>query len=326
MSLFDTLQKKLGEEPAQLAPQQKSLQASLRAKSGKATAAGGPAASNMGEQTTMAAGQTALDQGAQSGALQGVQIGQAATAQQQQADQAQANLASQGQLAREGMAAQRAGATEQIAHNQEQGLGAVAFNEEQRVEMFNATADSKLRELASERNLSVDNIFRDFERSSKDLAFRKDAAELEQLGFTLSMRDKAYMDELNRIGAELDLKDKMNFQDEMTRVLMGEETSMLMDDLGFKSGLNADQRTWNEQLASMDLDAAMSLAAATTKDEMNQMMWQGGAEAVKTGTAAYYKYGDHSPPMFNETDDVTTGNSNTGERDYTDINEMEGQV
>jgi hypothetical protein len=290
-SLFETLQKKLTEQDDPLAGgQQDKIAAALRAKSGKATAAATPGASNLGEQAAQSLGQAAVDQTAQQGQLLGTQIGQQATLQDQRLDAAKADLASQEQQGQANIATQQQVAAENLQAQQQGAIQGIQFNEALKTEQVITAADQQLRALASERNLSIDNVFRQFAREQKILANRKDQSRIEQVGFMLAMRDQAYMNELDRIGKERDLKDQLNYQDEMTRLVMGENLSLLLDDLDFKTALNADQRAWNEHLASMDLDAAISLASATLHDQNVAAQISGAGDVVKTGTTAYVQY------------------------------------
>lgn len=290
-TLFESLQSNLAnpDELTTLAPQQKSIASALQAKSGKAASTSTPGASSIGEQATAAAGQTGIDQQRQAGALAATQLGSQVEQQAAKVETAKNALASQDRTVTSGLASQAQGAAEATAASEQQGLGQVAFAEGQRVEQLNVTADQKFRELASEMGMSTDNIFRDFARSNQELAYRKDGARLEEVGFVLAMRDKSYMDELNRIGTERDLKDQLNFKEEMTKLVWGQQLDLAMDDMGFKTILNADQRTWNEKLGGIDIQTALQLAKATLADEQTSQMISGAGNTAKAGVDVYYK-------------------------------------
>lgn len=290
-TLFDSLQKKLGDNTlTPLAPQQAGVAAALRAKSGKAGASTSPAASNLGEAGAVANANAQAGQVQQAGQIQAANIGQQAQAQDAKVDAAQQDMASQRRIAQQGLATQGQVASETRAANEGMALDKVDFDEGQRTELLNVKADQALRELASERGISIDNIFREFDRSEKELAFRKDAAQLEQTGFILAMRDKQYLDELNRVGAERDLQDKLNFQDEMNRIVLGDELDKLFDELNFKRGLNANQREWDSYIASLDVHSAISMANAAIQDDSRNQMISGVGNTAKAGVDAYYKY------------------------------------
>ncbi len=227
-TLFDELQKKLGvsSTPALAAPQQQTIQNVLSAKSGKQTSGtGAPGASNLGEQSAIQQGQAASAQQAVQGAAQGAAIGAAADAQASKTATAKSALDSNATIANDALATAGSVATQQRGAAEAAATDSANFQEGQQTEVINVKADQALRQLAADHDLTVDNIFRDFHKSEQDLAFRKDAAELEQRGFLLAMRDKSYIDELNRIGSERDLSDKLNFKEEMNRVVLGDQAS-----------------------------------------------------------------------------------------------------
>ena len=294
-TLFDSLQKKLSQPNdvpgLGLAPQQKTVADSLRAKAGKATAGAGPRASNLGEQSAIATGTAALGQAQTAGQILSTQIGAQVEDQRAKTQAAENQLASNERIANTALANASQGANEAVAGQEQMALDSLGQNETLKVEQINTRADQALREMASERGIAVDQIFRDRDRSAKELAFRKDAAELEQVGFLLAMKDKAYVDELERIGAERDLSDKLNFQEEMQNVILGENLTLMLDQMGGKSALMADQRTWNEYLAKIDADAALALAQATLADEAKAQMISGVGNLAKAGIDAYYQYG-----------------------------------
>lgn len=291
-TLFESLQKKLSSPDSPLlAPRQDTIASALRAKTGKATTSSTPKASNLGEQVALDQGATALAQQGQAGAVQAQGLGAAAEQQADSQATAQRGLEAQGSMAQSALATQATAAAEQTAAQQQQALQSIGFNEAQKVDLLNANADQKLRELAGERGLSIDNIFREFARSEAELVFRRDAAELEQTGFLLSMRDKSYVDELNRIATERDLNDKMNYKDEMTRLVMGDELDKLMDELDFKRGLNANQREWDQRLASISEESALAIAQAAVRDEQRRTMVEGIGNTAKAGIDIYSKQG-----------------------------------
>ncbi len=289
-TLFDSLQKKLNgdDEENTLAPEQGSLAAALTAKGGKAGAATGPAASTVGESTATAAGTSALDQGRQTGQLMGAQVGAQAGAEAAAAKTAAAGSAAAQREQAQTLATQAAGAQATVTQGEQQATSQINAKESLNVDQINAKADDTIRQLAADKSMSVDNIWREFTASSQDLAFRKDAAKIEEIGFTMAMRDKAYVDELNRIGAERQLTDKLNFQDESNRIQMGDALDQTMGQIQFKEALNADQRAWDIKLAQMSDEAAVMLAQAAISDAGKNQEISGAGEVMKAGINYYY--------------------------------------
>ncbi len=290
-TLFDSLQKKLNgdDEENTLAPEQGSLAAALTAKGGKAApASGSPAASNITESAATTAGTTALDQGRQQGQLMGAQVGAQAGAEASAAKTAAAGSAAAQREQAQTLATQAAGAQATVTQGEQQATSQINAKEALNVDQINAKADDTLRQLASDRAITVDNIWREFGASSQDLQFRKDAAKIEEIGFTMAMRDKAYVDELNRIGTERQLNDKLNFQDESNRIQLGDQLANVMQQVDFKTALNADQRTWDIKLAQMSDQAAIMMAQAAISDAGKNQEISGIGQVAKSGIDYYY--------------------------------------
>jgi hypothetical protein len=165
-----------------------------------------------------------------------------------------------------------------------------------KVAAINNAASQKLKELSTEKRVAVDDIFSDFERSNKDLEARKDAAELEQIGFLMALQDKSYLAEIDRIGRERGLTDEIQFREEMQRLTMGNALSDQASKLGFQSMYNADQRMFERQLASIDIAGALSMAEAAIRDSNNQAMVQGVVETGKAGLDYWAKSEDKKAP------------------------------
>lgn len=289
-NLFDALQQHTSQMPGAPAPQQAQVQASLAAKTGKASTGGStPHASNIGETA-------AIEQSKAQGQQIGLQTATAAnevqnqsTALDQQAATFQAGQQAQGREAAQGLATQNTATREQIAGKADNALAQTAAQEGTQVASINANAEQKLKAWATERNISVDDIFADFEASDKELEQRRDAAQLEQAGFLMAMRDKSYVDEIQRVGQERGLQDELAFSEEVNRLTWGNELSDLLDKTSFQSAFNADQRTFERDLAQTDASWALKFAEAAIKDENNKAMIEGGTGLVKAGADGMVK-------------------------------------
>lgn len=293
-SLFDSLQKRLAEPAAQpLGGPQQQAQKVLAAKGGKAgRGATGPKASSVGQQVAQGAVQSGLQQGNLTGQLAGAQIQQQASGQQQQFNQQQQKLDAQQRTVESGLAAQGNIASQQLAAGEELAGMKRAGNEDAIRSQLNHTSDQTLRQLISERNITYDNLFSEFERSNLELEFRSDAADLEQRAFLLAMGDKAYTDELGRIGSERMLTNNINFKREMTATMLGENLSNLIDTLGWQEKMDTIGRERTTELANINITAALEIAMAALKDENRRMVAEGIGNAVTAGADAWSKNPD----------------------------------
>jgi hypothetical protein len=279
MALFDEISKRLASSEPAGGPQvgQSQIEDVLRAKKGRAGGPAGPAASGLAAQ--------AVEQqpDALQGRLAGAQLGAAAEAQKSQQRLQQRGLEQQAQLGREQLASQAQITHDQLKAGEEQARLRRTAEENMKLDQIQQGATSKLRELTSQRGLALDEMFSQFRQSSQELEFRKDAAELEQLGFTLAMSDRSYLDELNRVGRERQLANDLRFREELANLTFGASTAALADDLGFMEDLNASQRIWERELTNLSAGDKLDLARAMIQDQGRRDVWTGAGSAVTAG-------------------------------------------
>jgi hypothetical protein len=149
---------------------------------------------------------------------------------------------------------------------------------------MNSKASQALNNLSAEYGLNSDDIFSSFKRENVALEARRDAAQLEQLGHVLALQDKAYLDELNRIGERRKLYDKANWEKEKRSVIYGANLSRIMEDLGFRRGEDIKDRNFQEQMTRIDLDTALSMAVQAAKDANTTAM---ASSIISTGSKAF---------------------------------------
>lgn len=280
-TLFDKISQM--QSPQVQASAQQRAQQVRQAATGKAGTGAFVPQSNIREQTA----QSQVRQAERAQTMQERIQGQALSGQQQAVTEelqlGQEQLTQQGEMASKGMAAQGLIARQQIESQAElAGLDRNAKDNLVRQQIENNSFRS-LAELASNYGITVNDIFSKFERSTQELDLRKDAAELEQLSFHLAMSDRAYLDELTRIGTERRLHDKHQFQKEITRTILGNKQAELLKQLGFNEELGQMQRDWNKEMANLGFEAKLELARAAIEQANQRQIWESGTEIVKAG-------------------------------------------
>ena len=225
--------------------------------------------------------------------IQAAQLGTQAAGIDQQAQLGQEQLAAQGQMAQQEMATRGVQAGEALAGQQQ----LAGINREASEEMKNQQIESQsllqLQNMSSKYNTNVNDIFAAFDRSTQELEFRKDAAELEQIAFSLAMADKAYLDELSRTGQERRLDDQQKFQEELARIMLGEKTTEFLKQIGFQEEVGEKKRDWNEELAAMGSNNRMDLAKMMLDEANERAMWEaGGTIASSVISSAWSSGGD----------------------------------
>lgn len=292
MALLQDIKKRLEAAKQQLptasgTETQQAAQRLLSAKGGKAGTTATPQASSIGASTATEATANVLAAQQQQGALQAAGIEQQQQAQQQQADLAQESLASQKRQAEAGLRQQGLLSREAQAAGAARARTQLAANEEQKISSINNAFSQKLQNLASDRRISTDDIFSQFEQSTKDLDFRKDAAQLEQLGVEMALSNKQYLEELNSIAKIRNLQDNLAFKEEVARVTLGDGLNSLINQLGWKRSYDSDERTFKNEMAQINIDEAISIANESIRQANTQAVIQGTVTGVKAGAQAY---------------------------------------
>lgn len=283
-TLFDTLQQRLSAAPAPTAAPKVNIAEILQAKQGKGgVQTRGVGASSVTAGIAQDAAQQQVQQQAQQGQLQAAQlVGQQGQVEQGQ-QMAQEQLASQGRQAEGKLTSEALGQRAETS-----GIEALAKTQRQAQDSLKTTAINDkaslaLQQMVADRNISLDNIFAEARMENKELNQRSDASKLEQKAFLLAMQDKSYLDELNRIGQERNLRDTINFDKEMQSVVFGQNFAKALDAMGFQAGQNAKERDVKKQLAQMSNGQIIQLANMASSQANLQSMYQGAGELLKEG-------------------------------------------
>ncbi len=166
-------------------------------------------------------------------------------------------------------------------------LSQLLSDEELTTQKIQSTMQQSVQKMLSDKKINEDQIFSQYKQDNKELAFRRDAAELEQLGTTLALRDKDYMREINAIGQERDLQDDISFQREANRLVFGNKLNTLVEQIGWSEADASDERAFVEKLAQMDIDQAIAIADYAARSESIKSLISG---ATTIGTAGATKY------------------------------------
>lgn len=288
-SLFETISARLQQTPDARSPEvdQEQIQRALRAKGGQAGMGGGPAASRLQEASAQQQAQAGLRQGAFAGGMAAAQLTEQARAQEAQAGMARRGLETEERMAMSGIRADEQRAAGQRQAAEEQARSKRTAEENMRLDAMEAQSVNKLRELEASRQVTLDDIFGQFQAENKLLADRRDAADLEQLGFQLAMSDRAYMDELNRIGRERRLQNDQSFEMEMRNIIFGDDLAGLLEDMNYAVGSNAQQREWEKNLANMSAEHAREIANSAIQAQAKRQAIEGIANITGKAAAGY---------------------------------------
>ncbi len=265
-------------------PQQRGIEEILRAGRGKAGPARGPAASALGEEAAITAGREALREQTFAERLGGVQARGREEALAEEQALRESQLRRQEQQQREQLAAQATAARQDIEAGAEEARLRREAREATTTRTLNARAEQQLRDLTSQRNITTDDLFAEYRFDLAELRDRQDASQLEQRAFLLAMQDRAYLEELDRVGKEQQLTDDLQFEKEMNRLVFGNNMDAMLDSIDFNKRSDQTDRERRDQLAKIDINTAIDLAQSAIKDNQVRNQWQ--AASTIAGTVA----------------------------------------
>lgn len=258
----------------------------LTGRTGKAGAKRGPRSSRLGESAAIQASNQALAEETISSRLAGLQDQEKSRQMQEGLRLQQEQLDSQSRI----FDAQQAGIESEgaLQRASQEELSGIQRDSSARSRLadINAKAQAQLTELSAQRDVSLDNLFSEFEYENKKLADRKDASRLEQAGFLLALQDRAYLAEVDRIGKMRNLTDSQAFDEEMTRIVMGDQLKSIIEQMDFDIEQDALSRERQAELAQIDIDSAIAVAQAEISASNQRAMWTGAGSAA----SGYAKY------------------------------------
>lgn len=292
-SLFDQISQRMsgGETtpPGQPMGAQQ-IGAAVQAKTGKAAATPAPAGQAAALTAAQEAGAGAGRQQTVQGRTQAAGIQQAVGAQTARAEQGAKKLEATRMMEEQRLKSQQMLQQQQVGAGVRESLTKLSAQEQQRVTDINAKAAQALIQMASDRQINMDDMFASVQMSDKELSARRDAGLLEYQSHLLAMSDSTYMQEIARIGKQRNLYDQLEYKKDAEEIRLGTQLSSLIDDLGFKTKFYSDQREYEKQLAEIDIESAIRMAEATIRDEMTVASFKAAGEAG----SAYAKYDSKS--------------------------------
>jgi len=166
---------------------------------------------------------------------------------------------------------------------------------EQKQEIDNSAkeSDRKLLDLKfnSEMSMKFDDLSRKVKYSNEDLADRKDAAELEHMGFILAMQDKEYQSQLEDIGRRNRLDDWAKQKENIAKTTIGGNMSNVLDAMGFARDQGALERAFKRENMIEDFNSAVKVVEAALEDAKQAAYISGTVGMATAGIDAAEKEG-----------------------------------
>lgn len=309
MALLDDIQRSLAKARPQPAAAGQAQAAQAVADVAKAATGRAAPAAPVGGVGVQVAQQAAKDQAAQvaaQGAVAGAQLGAAAQAVEAEAALGQQRLDVQAQQAQ----AERQ--TQALQAGAQRAAAQTVFTAQQTAQLdaFSRELASKnqiaLNRAATERGITTDQLFEEHRQGVQELAYRKDAALLEQKAHLAAMADREYVRNLTQVGTLRRLQNDLEWKSEVQRLTLGERLDALLRQQGAQSLLSANDRAFAEAMSQMDADLALAIVQQQSRDATMMAGVQSAGAAAQGIMANRPKSGETST-----TSSDYSGSSNT---------------
>ncbi len=146
------------------------------------------------------------------------------------------------------------------------------------------------QELAQNFQQRLSTLGQKAKQEAETLDVDKQQAGAEQRAMQRALGNKQYLDQLKREGDQRRLGDELEFKRALAENAFGNNEEMLRQLLGQKEVLAADERTWRELVANIDLATAMDTAKNAMADANTKQMFESGAQVAQGVGDIYSNY------------------------------------
>lgn len=284
MALLDELRKRMTQQkPLVQQDVQGQLQKLATAKTGKAAPmVAAPVASSLGQQQAQGDVAAQATQQQLQANLQQQALSEAAGQQSTELAQLRQRIENETKLAEQQMAAKGAMAREALTGQETRTKNILSSQERQKLTGMSSNYKNNLNKMATDNKIAVDDIFANFAQDTKELEFRKDGAQLEQIAHNMAMANDKYLQELSSIWAVRDLENELSFNKESANMAYGNTVLDVLGKIGYQELANADDRTFNEMLGRLNIDQALAVGNAQIAQAQASMIVSGVAQGAQT--------------------------------------------
>ncbi len=140
--------------------------------------------------------------------------------------------------------------------------------------------------LVEDYNNKIKGMMADQQMNLQKVDLQQDKSRMEQMGAMMRLSNDQYVTNLNNQATKARLDNNVAFNDALNRSVFASEYNMFDNNLQFRSMIGADDRTFERDLANINLDFAVQMAQADNKAASSQMMWSGIGSVGGAGMAA----------------------------------------
>lgn len=176
----------------------------------------------------------------------------------------------------------------------------------QREEIQKAGFEQQLKAGQQQLERQTTNILNDLSRGEKQLAGKEYVSKINQITAGLRLSNDQYIFGLQDAGRRARLDTDLGFKEAAYREIMAAELDYLRDEQKFTAMMNADTREFQEEVAKMDINAALDIANVNTQTMNTQAKYEGASQMISAGTQIVAKGAEKG---WFTTDDSTGGST-----------------
>lgn len=186
------------------------------------------------------------------------------------------------------------------------GLEQQAQQQKQEFEQRGAQLDEQTLNIRQQMQNKTQEILQDFVQRRDELDMKQNTSRLQFALASMRLSNDDYLDKLEAEASRSRLEDQAAFEWELTQSVMKDEMDLFKNDLTFKAAMNADERTFKEYIAEMDIDQAIQLAAIEAEAAETQAQYQAYGGILQGGIQAASKFSGGGKSSLTTTETTET--------------------
>lgn len=152
----------------------------------------------------------------------------------------------------------------------------------QRAQQADVQFQESFKDIQNNLVQKTNQLLNQFESGQKTLDIQKNISEIEQLGFNLRLQNAQYLNQLQTAGQVARLDNELEFKKQLAQNVFRDNQQLLINDLAFQRIIEADDREFAAELAAMNTDYALEVAANALKSQ-NIQTTAAGAGSIVSG-------------------------------------------
>jgi hypothetical protein len=172
---------------------------------------------------------------------------------------------------------------------------------QQQQNLINIDYRQKESDLVRQVQRQADQVYQKLSDNYSALRAEDKIASLQQLGFLQDLADRKYMSQIQLEGDRRRLDNASQQQEAMLYAAFEDNMALLNSDLGLKRALAADERVFQEYLATINPEAAIQAALTEYTSKQRQEATVGMAKNVSEDIGSYMKSREYkkeeNPPV-----------------------------